>query len=37
MTSEAAFTKLMWVLGREEGVAATRKWFETDICHEITL
>ena len=37
MTSEAAFTKLMWVLGREEGVTATRKWFETDICHEITL
>ena len=37
MTSEAAFTKLMWVLGQTEGVENVRKWFETDLCHEITL
>ena len=37
MTSEAAFTKLMWVLGQTEGVENVRKWFENDLCHEITL
>ena len=37
MTSEAAFTKLMWVLGQTSGVENVRKWFETDLCHEITL
>ena len=37
MTSEAALTKLMWILGKEQGVAATRRWFETDLCREITL
>ena len=37
MTSEAAFTKLMWVLGQTEGVENVRKWFETDLCHEITM
>ncbi len=37
MTSEAAFTKLMWVLGRTSGVENVRRWFETDLCHEITL
>lgn len=37
MTSEAAFTKLMWVLGQTGGVENVRKWFETDLCHEITL
>ena len=37
MTSEAAFTKLMWVLGQTEGVENVRKWFDTDLCHEITM
>ncbi len=37
MTSEAAFTKLMWVLGQTSGVENVRKWFHTDLCHEITL
>ena len=37
MTSEAAFTKLMWVLGQTGGVENVRKWFETDLCREITL
>ena len=37
MTSEAAFTKLMWVLGQTSGVETVRKWFQTDLCHEITL
>ena len=37
MTSEAAFTKLMWVLGRTEGVENVRKWFRTDLTGEITL
>ena len=37
MTSEAAVTKLMWVLGQTEGVENVRKWFENDLCHEITL
>ena len=36
MTSEAAFTKFMWVLGKTEGVENVRKWFETDLCHEIS-
>ncbi len=37
MTSEAAFTKLMWVLGQTSGVENVRKWFHTDLCHEITM
>ena len=37
MTSEAAFTKLMWVLGQTSGVENVRRWFENDLCHEITL
>lgn len=37
MTSEAAFTKLMWVLARTSGVENVRRLFQTDLCHEITL
>lgn len=37
MTSEAAFTKLMWVLARTEGVENVRRWFETSLAGEITL
>lgn len=37
MTSEAAFTKLMWVLARASGVENVRQLFQTDLCHEITL
>lgn len=37
MTSEAAFTKLMWVLARTSGVENVRQLFQTDLCHEITL
>ncbi len=37
MTSEAAFTKLMWVLGQTSGVENVRNYFHTDLCHEITL
>ncbi len=37
MTSEAAFTKLMWVLGQTSGVENVRRFFHTDLCHEITL
>lgn len=37
MTSEAAFTKLMWVLARTSGVENVRRFFQTDLCHEITL
>lgn len=37
MTSEAALTKLMWVLARTSGVENVRRWFETDLAGEITL
>ncbi len=37
MTSEAALTKLMWVLARTQGVENVRKAFETNLAGEITL
>ena len=36
-SSSTQETELMWVLGQTEGVENVRKWFETDLCHEITL
>ena len=37
MTSEAAVTKLMWVLGRTQERAEVAKWFDTDMAGEISL
>lgn len=37
MTSEAAFTKLMWVLGRTSGLENVRRWFEKSICCEVMI
>lgn len=37
MTSEAALTKLMWVLARAEGVENVRTWFGRSLAGEITL
>lgn len=37
MTSEAAFTKLMWALGRTQGIDNIRKIFETNIAGEIDV
>ena len=36
MTSEAALTKLMWVLGRTSGVEQVRQWFATNLAGEIS-
>ncbi len=35
MTSEAAFTKLMWILGQTSGIENVRKMFEKSIAGEI--
>ena len=35
MTTEAAVTKLMWVLGRTEDPAEVRAWMHRDLCGEI--
>jgi L-asparaginase len=37
MTSEAAITKLMWVLGQTEDKEEIRRYFETDLAGEISL
>ena len=37
MTSEAAITKLMWVLHRTQDRAEVARWFETNMVGEITL
>lgn len=37
MTSEAAFTKLMWVLGRTSDIEEVRAWFGRSLAGEITL
>ena len=37
MTSEAAVTKLMWVLGRTRDRMEVAKWFATDLVGEISL
>lgn len=37
MTSEAAVTKLMWVLGQTEDPSEIRKYFETNLCGEVSL
>lgn len=37
MTSEAAFTKLMWTLPRAEGVESVRRWFERSLAGEIAV
>lgn len=37
MTSEAAVTKLMWVLGQTDRPEEIRKYFQTDLCGEINL
>lgn len=36
MTSEAAVTKLMWVLGHTRDLDEVRKWMLTDLCGEIS-
>ena len=37
MTSEAAVTKLMWVLGRTQNREEVAQWFATDLVGEISL
>ena len=37
MTSEAALTKLMWVLGQTEDQAKIREYFSLNLCGEVTL
>lgn len=37
MTSEAAFTKLMWTLARTRGVESVRRWFERSLAGEIAV
>lgn len=37
MTTEAAVTKLMWVLGRTRDRAEVAQWFERDLVGEISL
>ena len=37
MTTEAAVTKLMWVLGRTEDLAEVRAWMHRDLCGEVCL
>ena len=35
MTTEAAVTKLMWVLGRTQNIDEIRQLMSTDLCGEI--
>jgi L-asparaginase len=37
MTSEAALTKLMWVLGKTEDPMEIRDYFSTCLCQEVTI
>lgn len=37
MTTEAAVTKLMWVLGKTDRPEQIRRWFETNVAGEISL
>lgn len=37
MTSEAAVTKLMWVLGHTESLAEVQRMMHTSLCGEVTL
>ena len=37
MTSEAAVTKLMWVLGQTEDPAQIREYFGLSLCGEVTV
>jgi L-asparaginase len=37
MTTEAALTKLMYLLGKNENLDQIKKSFETNFCGEISL
>ena len=37
MTSEAAMTKLMWVLGQTQKLSEVRDYFSVDLSGEVTL
>lgn len=37
MTSEAALTKLMWVLGKTSDPAEIRDYFAVNLCNEVTI
>ena len=37
MTSEAAITKLMWVLGQTENPDEVREYFRVNLCGEVTI
>lgn len=37
MTSEAALTKLMWVLGQTDDPAEIREYFSLNLCGEVTI
>lgn len=37
MTSEAAVTKLMWVLGKTQNPSEIRDYFSTSLCREVTV
>ena len=37
MTSEAALTKLMWVLGQTSALKKVREYFSMSLCNEVTL
>ncbi len=37
MTSEAAITKLMWVMGQTDDPAEIREYFSLNLCGEVTL
>ena len=37
MTTEAAVTKLMWVLGQTNDPRQIREWFHTSLAGEVTI